>query len=447
MIHYITKYHPLILLFMITFTAHAQKEFQRTYGGMKKDNSYHVLQTSDKGYLSIGSTESFGSGKSDIYLIKMDSSGNLEWAKTYGGAENDFGHYIDKTKDGNYIILGHSASYAKEFTDLCLIKIDVKGNVLWAKSYGMDKSEYANSIKTTSDGGFVILGETINFIGSDKNSDILVVKTTADGTFEWSKIYGGKSTDYGYTIEQTKDMGYIIGGETNSFGAGEWDFYLLKLAKDGRLEWAKTYGELLSDYGRCAVQTADGGYLIGGNTINFNASEFDFVISKVDKNGEPQWTKMHGGAGTDYMLSMKLMENDQFVVCGYTNSFDLPAEDAFITLFHSSGKSVWGKTYGGNFNDYGVSFSFTDDNSIITGGSTNSFGAQMEDVYIIKTALKRTNNDCNSHPVNPLISTNIKLKVSSGGHEFDLHAVESPIELTMTKTLTAEQILCIPEEE
>src|SRR5947208_1543534 len=119
-------------------SAFAQKEFQRTYGGLKKDNSYHVLETSDKGYLSIGSTESYGAGKSDIYVIKMDSLGNLEWAKSYGGPENDYGHYMDKTKDGNYIILGHSASYTMEFTDMCLIKIDIKGNVIWSKTYGMD---------------------------------------------------------------------------------------------------------------------------------------------------------------------------------------------------------------------------------------------------------------------------------------------------------------------
>jgi hypothetical protein len=441
-----------LCVFFISISANAQTdkalpEFQRTYGGMKKDNSYHVMETADKGFLSIGSTESFGAGKSDIYLIKMDSLGNMEWAKAYGGPENDYGHYMDKTKDGNYIILGHSASYAAQFTDICIMKIDIKGNIIWSKSFGMDKSEYANSIKTTADGGFIILGETINFIGSDKNSDIILIKTDSKGDFEWSKIFGGKSTDYGYSVEQTKEGGYIIGGETNSFGAGEWDFYLVKISKEGNFEWGKTYGEALSDYGRFAMCTSDGGYIIGGNTVNFKSSEFDFVVAKVDKNGEPLWAKMYGGTATDYLLSMKMLPDDGFVVCGYTNSFDLPAEDAFITIFNSNGRSIWGKTYGGKLNDYGVSFSFGSNGSIIMGGSSNSFGAQEEDVYIVKTYLKRTSNDCNSHPVNPLITTSIKLKVSSGGHEYDIHAMESPINLTITPTLTAEQILCIEEED
>jgi hypothetical protein len=435
------------LFFFINTSVLAQNEFQRTYGGMKKDNSYHVIETSDKGFISIGSTESFGAGKSDIYVIKMDSLGNLEWAKSYGGPENDYGHYMDKTKDGNYIILGHSASYTKEFTDICLIKIDIKGNVLWSKTYGMDKSEYSNCIKTTEDGGFIILGETINFRGSDKNSDILVIKTSSTGGFEWSKVIGGKNTDYGYSIEQTKDNGYIIGGETNSFGAGEWDFYLVKLAKNGKLEWTKTYGEMLSDYGRFALPTSDGGYLLGGNTVNFGASDFDFCVTKVDKNGEPIWAKKYGGVATDYLLSMRLLPDDGFVACGYTNSFDLTAEDAFVITFHSSGRSIWGKTYGGTLNDFGVSFSFGSNNSIIMGGSTNSFGVQEEDVYIVKTYIKRTNKDCNAHPVNPLITGSVKFKVSTGGTESDLNAVESNIELIITKTLTAEQILCIESED
>lgn len=446
-VFYLINIFGLLFISFVQAQIEGEGEFQRTFGGPKKDNSSHIIETADKGFISVGSTESFGAGKSDIYVVKMDALGKLEWAKTFGGAENDFGHGLDKTKDGNYVILGHSGSYAKELTDLCLFKIDIKGNVLWSLTYEIDKSEYAHCLKATTDGGFIVLAETIDFSGIEKNADVLVLKVSSSGEVEWSRSYGGPKSDYGYSIEECGDKGFVIGGETNSFGAGEYDYYLLKISKDGKMQLSKTYGDTLSDYGRFALPTSDGGYIIGGNTINFHASDIDFCIARVDKNGEPVWSKLHGGAATDYLLSMKILPDDGFVVCGYTNSFDLPAEDAFITTFLSSGRSVWGKTYGGELADYGVSFSFGNNGSIIMSGSTASFGAQEEDLLVVKTFFKRTNYDCNSHAVNPLITSGVTLKVSSGGIESDIKAKAAKIEFTIGETVTTEQNLCTEVEE
>jgi hypothetical protein len=430
-----------LLIFLISRTGYPQIEFQRSFGGMKKENSYQVLQTSDKGYLSLGSTESFGAGKSDIYLIKMDSVGNLKWSKTYGGTGNDFGHSMDKTKDGNFIILGHSSSFSKDYNDLCLIKIDEEGKVLWSKSYGLDASDYANSVQSTSDGGFIILAETINFIGNDKNSDILIVKVDAAGTIQWSKVFGGNNTDYGYSIEQTQDGGYIIGGETNSYGAGDWDYYLLKLKADGAVQWSKTYGESGTDFGRYAQQTPDGGYIIGGNTLNYKADGFDICLVKVDANGEIQWTRVYGGAGTDYLLNLKMAGEKGFVIVGYTNSSNLLSEDAFVMRFNHLGNIIWAKAYGSDLNDYGVALTITSDNDIIIGGSTKGFGTIDDDVYIIKTTLKLNSQPCN---INPLLLTKKKAEVKTGkGHyDYDLHCNEKRIEIKVSSALSAEQVLC-----
>jgi len=435
------KLKIFLSVFLISMSGFAQTEFQRSFGGMKKENSYRVLQTSDKGYLSLGSTESFGAGKSDIYLINMDALGNLKWSKTYGGTENDFGHSMDNTNDGNFIILGHTSSFSKDYNDLCLIKINQEGKVLWSKSYGLDASDYASEVQATSDGGFIILAETINFINNDKNSDILVVKTDAVGTIQWSKVFGGDNTDYGYSIEQTRDGGYVIGGETNSYGAGDWDYYLLKLKADGAVEWSKTYGELGTDFGRYAQQTPDGGYLIGGNTTNHKADGFDICLIKVDASGEVQWTKVYGGVGTDYLLNLKMVDEKGFVIVGYTNSSDQLSEDAFVMHFNHSGNIIWTKAFGSNLNDYGVTLTITSDNDLIIGGSTKGFGTIEDDVYIIKTTLKFNSQQCN---LNPILLTKKKcvVKTGKGHYDYDLHCNENKIELKISSAVTAEQVLC-----
>jgi hypothetical protein len=423
-------------------TGWAQVEFQRSFGGMKKENSYQVLQTSDKGYFSLGSTESFGLGKSDIYLIKMDSMGNLKWSKTYGGAGNDYGHSMVKAKDGSYAILGHGSSFSKDYNDLCLIKINEEGTVLWSKAYGLDASDYSNSIEVTSDGGFIILAETINFIGNDKNSDILVIKVNSEGIIQWSKVFGGNGTDYAYSIQQTKEGGFVIGGETNSYGVGEWDYYMLKLKADGAVEWSKTYGESGIDFGRYAQQTPDGGYIIGGNTVNYKADGFDVCLIKVNSTGEIEWTKVYGGSGTDYLLSLKLIGEKGFVVVGYTNSADFSSEDVLVMKFNFSGNIQWTKSFGSNMNDYGVALTVISDDEIIIGGSTKGFGTMDDDVYIIKTTLKFITKPCNQNSFFPLTKKKAVVKIGKGHYDYDLHSDERKIEMGVSSPVTAEQVLC-----
>ena len=418
-------------------------EFQRTFGGLKKENSYQVIPTSDNGVFSLGSTESFGKGQSDIYLVKTDSSGNLQWAKSYGGMSDDYGTCIEKTKDNNYIIVGYTSSFSKDLSDICLIKINEKGDVLWSKVYGLDRSDYSTSVKCTSDGGFIIVGETINFISHEKNSDILVIKVDSKGVTEWSKILGGNGTDYAYSIQETKGGGYIIGGETNSYGSGNWDFYLIKLKKDGDIDWSKTYGDEGIDYGRYAIECPDGGLIIGGNTTNFNANGTDFCLIKTDKEGTVEWSKIYGGAGTDYLLSLKAFNETGFILVGYSDSPPSQSEDVCIMYFDYKGKAIWARLYGSENNDYGVSVSFTaNKKELIIGGSTFGFGTKGQDVLLIKTPMKFRACPCNLNYFYPLLSKKVTVKSKSGHYQFDLHCNEENIQVIVTTTVSSEQSIC-----
>lgn len=438
----------LLIAISLLFTglANAQTEFQRTYGGLKKENSYQVFPGANNTIFSVGSTESFGKGGSDIYLMKTDSAGNLLWAKSYGSAKDDYGTCMDKTKDGNYVLVGYTSgftTYNGAFNDICMIKINEEGEVLWSKTYGLDRSDFATSVQCTSDGGFIIVGEAINFIGSEKNSDILIVKTNAQGVIEWSKVTGGTNTDYAYSVQELKGGGYIIGGETNSYGSGNWDFYLMKIAKDGTIIWGKSYGSKDIDYGRYAIQCPDGGFMLGGNTSGFSSQVYDFCLIKTDVDGNVQWSKTYGGDGTDYLLSMEVINDNGFVFTGYTNSQPSKSEDACIVYVDFTGKPKWAKLFGSDLHDSGVSVTLNASKStLILGGSTNGFGTRGEDVFLVTVPLTARTLPCNNNFFYPFLSKKVEVLTKTGHYEFDLHCDELKVTMGVTTTVSAEQIIC-----
>lgn len=425
-------YFALILIFNamhLPMLLAQQKEFQRTIGGSKKETAFQVIETSDKGNITVGSTMSIGAGKSDIYIVKTDSVGNLKWAKTYGGPHDDFGQSIDRTQDGNYVVVGYSLSFAKDYNDICLIKIDNEGNILWGKSYPLEKSDYSNAVASTKDGGAIIIGETITFKNQVKNADILVLKTDKDGKVSWSKVFGGDSTDYAYSIQETSEGGYILAGETKSYGAGDWDFYLLKLSKDGNVEWSRTLGDVKSDGARSITETEDGGFLVGGNTYNFKAVESDVCIAKLKKEGDVEWAKTYGGLETDYLLSIKSLNKDRFAICGFSNSFGLKYEDAFVMLLKGNGKPIWSKAFGSDTSDYGVNICFTSDHHIVMCGTSKGFKTTEDDIYLIKTGMTWKVEGCNMSNMYPMQIENVLFKSGTGHNVVPISCTEIQVEV------------------
>jgi hypothetical protein len=211
--------------------AQPQVEWEKTYGGKGDDWGLCVQQTSDGGYIIVGRTDSFGEGGGDVYLIKTDAYGNMQWSKTYGGEKNDFGYCVRQTSDGGYIIVGETSSFGEGRCDVYLVKTDSNGNIVWSKTYGGGWEDVGFCVQQTSDGGYIIVGYTWSF--GEGRCDVYLVKTDAYGNMQWSKTYGGKEDDWGHCVRQTSDGGYIIVGATKSFGAGNEDVYLIKLGGSG----------------------------------------------------------------------------------------------------------------------------------------------------------------------------------------------------------------------
>jgi ribosomal protein S11 len=178
-------------------------------------------------------TVSFGAGSYDIFLLKTDANGNIIWAKTYGGTGYDEAYSVQQTSDGGYIVAGYTRSFGAGYDDVFLVKTDASGNIIWAKTYGGTGYDKARSVQQTSDGGYIVAGYTRSFGAG--NYDFFLIKTDANGNIQWAKTYGGTDIDWASSVQQTSDGGYIVAGRTNSFGADSVDIFLVKTDANGNI--------------------------------------------------------------------------------------------------------------------------------------------------------------------------------------------------------------------
>ena len=274
----------LILIITLPLTLLGQG-WEQTYGGIDHDWGTSGKQTSDGGYIITGSTSSFGNGSNDVWLIKTDSQGDSIWTKTFGGTHQK-GKSVQQTTDGGYIICG-TREDIPEIGDVYLIKTDSQGDSIWTKTFGGVENDEGYSVQQTTDGGYIITGETESFGIGNGEQDVWLIKTDSQGDSVWTKTFGGNERDEGHSVQQTTDGGYIITGETNSFGNGESDVWLVKTDSQGDSLWTKTFGGNEQDGGSSVQQTIDGGYVIIGYTDDpfVNGGVEDLFVIKTDGNG------------------------------------------------------------------------------------------------------------------------------------------------------------------
>jgi hypothetical protein len=220
------KNNLLTLIFLIGISLHStsQNIFQRTFDFYGGGNGYSFIETSDGNYAAVGSTGVFGS--SDIFLMKMNTSGDTLWTRIFGCPGDDIGWMFNETADSGFIITGFATGMGAGNEDIYLIRTRSDGDTLWTRTYGGSANDRGNCVEQTYDGGFIITGYTTGSgAGSD---DILLLKTDANGNISWTRTFGGASSDVGTSVRQTTDGGYIVTGMTTSFGFGNMDLVLLK---------------------------------------------------------------------------------------------------------------------------------------------------------------------------------------------------------------------------
>ncbi len=364
-------------------TTSPSPHFCKAIGGKKLDEGIFLIQTSDGGYVITGATNSFGAGEWDIYVVKLDANGNLQWTKTIGGPENEEGNSLIQTSDGGYVIAGATNSFGAGYADVYVVKLDANGNLQWTKTIGGPGNEIGKSLIQTSDGGYAIAGETYSFGAGGK--DVYVVKLDTHGNLQWTKTIGGKGWEAGSSLIQTSDGGYAIAGYTSSFGAGQLDVYVVKLDVNGNLQWTKTIGGAGEEIGTSLIQTSDGSYAIAGATRSFGAGGTDVYVVKLDANGNLQWTKTIGGKKEDLGNSLIQTSDGGYAIAGVTNSFDPGGGDVYVVKLDANGDLQWTKTISAkDKNLIKSSIIQTSDGSYVIAGTTRSFGAGGRDVYVVK---------------------------------------------------------------
>jgi hypothetical protein len=356
-------------------------QWQNTFGGSGYDVGYSVQQTSDDGYIIAGYTSSFGPGDPNVYLIKTDPNGDIHWQKTFGGSSRDEGGSVRQTSDGGYIIAGVTDSFGAGNYDVYLIKTEPNGNSQWQKTFGSINDEWGLSAQQTTDGGYIITGYT--YYIATGNRSVYLIKTEPNGNSQWEKTFYGIGTT-GQSVQQTSDGGYIIAGYIHSYNPVSINVYLLKTDPNGNSQWAKTFGGISWDHGFSARQTSDGGYIIAGETRSYGAGYGDVYLAKTDPNGNKQWQNTFGGSELDGAYSVQQTLDGGYIIAGKTDSFGAGWDDVYLVKTDPNGDSQWQKTVGGSNREVVYSVQQTADGGYVITGYTYSYSTSGNDVYLIK---------------------------------------------------------------
>ncbi len=323
-------------------------------------------------------------------FISIVSFSQTLFQKSYSHLGFEAGTCVIKTTDGGYLEAGTTGTGTFGPDKFYIVKTDYAGGVLWSKTYSGDVSEYLACVIQTTDGGYMLVGTTFSF-NSSPYGDILVIKINATGLISWQKHYGYTGYDYGESVQQTADGGYIIGGLTSSFGAGYYDYFIMKIDSVGYGAWGTTIGGTGNDYAFAVLQTSDGGYMIAGQENSYSVTQFNpynIMLCKLNAAGNVLWSKAYGGglaAGNYVCNSLRSTTDGGFILCGWTDGAGAGLQDVFMMKTDSAGILQWSKTYGGTNSDFGYDVQQTANGGYAIVGSTKSFGAGNDDAYLITT--------------------------------------------------------------
>ncbi len=318
-----------------------------------------------------------------LYFTTASAQPDSLWSRTFGGDSPDGCFSVQQTSDGGYMLAGFTSSFGAGSDDFWLVKTNTNGDSLWSHTYGGDDDDWCHSAQLTTDGGFVLAGMTDSFGAG--NRDFWLVKTNANGDSLWSRTYGGTGDDECRSIQPTADGGYVLAGYTTSFGAGNRDFWLVKTNANGDSLWSRTYGGGIDERCLSVQQTTDGGYVLAGHSQSFGSGSRDFWLVKTNANGDSLWSRAYGGSGWDECYSVQQTSDGGYVLAGGSDSFGAGRSDCWLVKANANGDSLWSRTFGGsNWENY-YSLQQSTDGGYILVGWTNSFGAGLKDFWLIRT--------------------------------------------------------------
>ncbi|MCP4641202.1 MAG: hypothetical protein GY851_12245 [bacterium] len=356
----------------------------RIIGGAGTDTAEAVIATADGGYALVGDTDTgTGSNGLDVYLVLCDKNGTMVDWNVIGGGNEHRGYDLQQMPDNGYLLAAsYQTTSAPVNHKFWLLRTDAAASVTLARTEGTTTAdEIPKAVDQTADGGYVQAGVRLGAT----TTNLYVVKWDAAGTFDWDADIAGAS---GFAVQQTADLGYMAAGWTTTFGPGDRDMYLVKLTAAGVLDWSMPYGSTGDEGAEAAQQTADGGYILAGESTSFSTDgNWDAYIVKTNAAGGVQWTRVIGGPYFDGAKDIAQTPDGGYIVVVET-FVDVAGVNRDIQLIRlrADGSTRWTRTYGGSGQDRPTSVAVAHDGGFVIGGYTNSWSTIGDmDIYLIKT--------------------------------------------------------------
>ena len=370
-------------------------EFSRRYGTIGYDYGWNAAYSPfDEGIIVVGATTPTLGGKSDLWAIKTNNRGLIEWEKMFGGEQNEEGYDVISTSDGGFLFVGYTWSYGSA-QQVYVVKTDIYGVVDWEKTYGGSMWEIGFSVIELMNGDYLITGSSNSPGISSGNSDIFLIKIDPLGNKIWEKAYGNlafPNHEWGYDITQLSDEGFIVVGARDRYSKGSLNGLIVRLDKEGNVVWEKELldeGEISETIYSISKSNDGNYYLCSSSNSLASPNVFQPKVSKMDGSGNIDWQRTIKTEGRYYhQFRATVSQRGEIIVVG-SSSQKLSIgnkEDAFITKLDSEGNIIWSHSYGSlDQDDWGWSVFETPKNNIIFVGSTKSYGASLFDIYLVST--------------------------------------------------------------
>jgi len=383
-----------IALFVLVFVVATFAGWDKYFGDKGSDGAYSVIQTADGGFVVAGFRSAGDESKCDGWVFKLDGSGEVVWSKIYGGENRDKIWEITETDDGGFAAAGYTYSFGDGGTDAWLLRFDSDGDTIWTRTYGGSFGESAYSLAQTKDGGYVVAGtydQLYDYHPPDCNSgDVYIVKTYETGEKVWEHTYGVGicGMDICRSIISMPDGGAAIAGWTETYEGWD-DVYIVRVDSKGDTLWTRTYGGVGDDRGYCIAPTKDGGFIITGKSESCATCKEDLYLIKIDADGDSMWTRTFGTGFNDWGMSVAQTSDGGYIVVGttdwrYDEDKGYYISDIYLLKTNSKGKLLWEELFGGERENRGCWVEETSDGGFIVAGIVNTEDAGNQ-VYVVRT--------------------------------------------------------------
>ena len=378
-----TLLSPLLLANGSKIKPAFQTVWQKVYGAKDDDIANGVTMLEDGDVAIVGECKSFGAERSDICVTRLNKKGETLWRKMLGGKKKDRGVAISRAKDGNILILGSTKSFnPNNGRDLYIAKLSLNGKLLWQKTFGGERDEFAGGIAGTKDGGVLAVGSTESF--SKKGyRDIYIVRLDKDGNEVSVKTIGGKLNDDAKSLTRTADGNFVMVGSRELKHSGDADFFIMKLNQKGEKIWARTLGQNENDVLLSVAPTPTGGIVATGKTRSYNSKQTDLAVMNFNKNGKLIWFKIYGFKYYDEGTAITMTKDGGYVVAGKTNSMGKGDFDIYLLALSRRGELLWSKLYGKENKDIAHGVTRTSDGKVVVVGESDSY-SRAKNFYMIK---------------------------------------------------------------